>query len=1165
MFSKVLGIILLGLLGFVLLSVIAFYIVANSSLSIRILEQYDRSFMDADIELSDFSIHGISSLGLSIDSLRIIYPHGTFPEVKGKHLEGIGPQTDTLLSVNHIYLRFKPLNMVRLRNFSVPEARIEGLRFFNRKYDDSTSNLSVFRPAPKDSTEKSGTIKFVAGNITVSGNTLLEYYDGKRGSVARLSFDSLGVGGMVKFDPDGVVLRKVHVSIDSLNISSSVNTGKYEVFLPMLWLDEPRPGEFKLSLDAETYANSRKFGKFRAPLIFDADVGMTLGHYGIDISLHDFDGLVAYMPIHVSGKMKFGKRKPYFNLSVSAPSCPLDTLISEYGAFVPGLKDFLSMDGRLQLDVDMDGSFSHGTFPEMSVRAVLPRSGIAYKPQSLLGNVSLDLDAVIDTAKVVDADLNFLKCVGEGFDVSVHGGVSGLLSGDPSVSLDASIAAQIEKAVKSMHFDLPVIAGGDMMLDIKGNFKMSDVRSMSFNTSAVEGNLVSDALLIDTDSLKIKAYKTKADISSSRRGLMLHAGADSLYLDSGSEISARVRNTDNEVSFAMAPRPNGELTPKIYVKSDNGQAFVKFGPHRFFGRALYVDASAQRKSSAFLLRRNLLLDSLQRVYPDVPRTVLLSMVRDSVKRMPSVPDFLSDKAFEKADIDISLDTSKARLLRQWRLLGNVSMKQGGFASNLMPLRTRFSGLNLHYDGNNLKIDTLGIVCGSSDIGIRGYADGLGRALLRKSHLVLYADIDSKRINLNEIVSALEVGKDKIKTARKDAEDLSFITDTLQDVVPELPPLKLVVLPANVNAEINANVDSLDFAYISLSPLKAKALMKERTIQFIDSGFLSEYGSLSLDAFYSTLSRKDISAGANLSLFSLDAGQIISVIPSVDTLIPALKTFKGLFDCRLSATTKLDTNMNVISPTMDALLKINGTNLHIDDAGSLRKITSLLLFKNKNIGDISDFSVSAVIHDNKLEVFPFAFSVDRYKLALWGMQGIDRSLFYHVSILKSPLLFNFGINVYGTLDKMRWNLTTAKYKDGNIPSFTTELDAMQFNISDYVRNIFSRGVSKIDTYNRQQYDYLRDKEEKLNISTVDDSQNLSSNDFKKIDKALVEYQLKQEAENLDSEVEKALAESYKQTSEMLGIYMSDFEDSAYDKKIRRKMERINRKDKEKPAE
>ena len=235
------------------------------------------------------------------------------------------------------------------------------------------------------------------------------------------------------------------------------------------------------------------------------------------------------------------------------------------------------------------------------------------------------------------------------------------------------------------------------------------------------------------------------------------------------------------------------------------------------------------------------------------------------------------------------------------------------------------------------------------------------------------------------------------------------------------------------------------------------------------------------------------------------------------------------------------------PTAEGLLRIGGRDLYVHNAGSFRKITRLLLFRNKNIGHIDDLSVDAVIHNSQVEVFPFQLGVDRYRLALRGTQGFDKSMYYHASILRSPFLIRFGINLYGTLDNWRFSLGRARYKEGRVPVFTEQLDTVQFNIAQGIRNIFDSGIRHVNAYNMEQ--------ERLQAYEEDDEP-LSAEEQQEIDDFALSIELEEQQAALDAEVNEAIAAATLDTDKL----MQQYAEQIYDKRILRKMERLKNKEK-----
>ena len=132
---------------------------------------------------------------------------------------------------------------------------------------------------------------------------------------------------------------------------------------------------------------------------------------------------------------------------------------------------------------------------------------------------------------------------------------------------------------------------------------------------------------------------------------------------------------------------------------------------------------------------------------------------------------------------------------------------------------------------------------------------------------------------------------------------------------------------------------------------------------------------------------------------ITAEKVIELLPAVDTIMPMLKSFKGLLNCELAATASLDTNMNVITPSINGVVRIGGKDLSISDNELFRTLAKKLMFKNKKEGHVQQMTVEGVIKDNVLEVFPFVLDMDRYTLAMSGIQNLDMSFKYHVSVLK----------------------------------------------------------------------------------------------------------------------------------------------------------------------
>ena len=70
----------------------------------------------------------------------------------------------------------------------------------------------------------------------------------------------------------------------------------------------------------------------------------------------------------------------------------------------------------------------------------------------------------------------------------------------------------------------------------------------------------------------------------------------------------------------------------------------------------------------------------------------------------------------------------------------------------------------------------------------------------------------------------------------------------------------------------------------------------------------------------------------------------------------------------------------------------------------------------------------------------------------GEHKIDMTCNYQISVLKSPVPFKLGVDIYGSLEKMKFKITKAKYKDLFIPSKRAKVDSAQINVKNQIRKM-----------------------------------------------------------------------------------------------------------------
>uniref|UniRef100_UPI0040269408 hypothetical protein n=1 Tax=Candidatus Cryptobacteroides bacterium TaxID=3085639 RepID=UPI0040269408 len=585
-------------------------------------------------------------------------------------------------------------------------------------------------------------------------------------------------------------------------------------------------------------------------------------------------------------------------------------------------------------------------------------------------------------------------------------------------------------------------------------------------------------------------------------GRIFMSGTDSLF--------AGVIGAENLCQVSQLARGK-IMEPQLSLTSNNSRIFAREGVNRYGFRDAKFQASAVMTTFERGQRRNMMLDSLQRVYPGVPRDSLITKFIRSRMAGRTVPDYLADADFRKHDVQIPMGEIIAKYMKEWNLNGSMEIKNGIVITPYFPLRNVIEDVRGTVSNDAIHLDNFTLRPGVSDISATGVLSGLRRALMGYGPMQLDLKITSQKMDANELLTAYSAGAkfspESLSVSNtEDVNDTEYLANVsaAHEAAARDSSYALVVIPANLIANVSLQANEVDYSDLKITWLAADMLMKERCVQLTNTVATSNMGDIYFEGFYSTKTKKDITAGFDLNLADITADKVVQLFPAVDTIMPMLTSFKGMLDCEVAATTDLDTNMNFITSSMNGIMKIGGRNVKLEESEAFRKLAKMLMFKNKKTGSVADMSVSGLISNNRLEIFPFVLKIDRYTLAMSGLQNFDQSFKYHVSVLKSPIPFRFGINIFGNFDKWKFRIGKAQYKSTNVPVFTAQIDAMQMNLVSSIHNIFTKGVELAVKQNRDMKNSIDSNKVSMGFNPEAHLDSLDSSQMKMLDSLQTAY-------------------------------------------------------------
>ena len=268
---------------------------------------------------------------------------------------------------------------------------------------------------------------------------------------------------------------------------------------------------------------------------------------------------------------------------------------------------------------------------------------------------------------------------------------------------------------------------------------------------------------------------------------------------------------------------------------------------------------------------------------------------------------------------------------------------------------------------------------------------------------------------------------------------------------------VLIIPANLEAKLNVRARNIIYSDLAFRDFRGTLNAFDGALNLSRLGARSDVGSINLNALYTAPTKYDASFAFGMYVKGFRIREFLDLVPSLDTLMPMLHGIDGVINADIAATTRIDTAMNLDIPSLKAAVKLSGDSLVVMDEETFRTIGKWLLFKDKTHNMIDSMTVEMIVDNSQMQMFPFMFNLDRYKLGVMGNNDLAMNFKYHIAVLKSPLPFKFGINVSGNPDDMKIRLGRAKFNEKNMAKSISIADTTRVNLVEQIRNVFSRGV------------------------------------------------------------------------------------------------------------
>ncbi|MDR0692145.1 MAG: AsmA family protein [Prevotellaceae bacterium] len=998
--------------------------------------------------------------------------------------------SDTLLRFSSCVISFNPMTYLKKNKLVIHHIHLDRPDIYATINNDGKANWEDLWPA-NDSAASSDTAAF---------------------QMPELNLEQLRItGGKIVYNDLQVQIQYIMENCD-MSLTGNLNKDSAQLHL-------------QLDIQALSLWRDRQCMANHIPLQFSTFLQQELVNKRIHIG--QARCMLAGIEFDVSGNLQWDDAQDsnlmvnlHYNLH--APSIP--KLLAMVPPSLSALPSKLTTSGEMTLNGSLTGVLGANSYPVLRTHFKLidgKLRSVKHPNRRGIENLQLESEAYIDLTNKTPSSFRIDKFTVQSplVNFTVSGTVDDLFK-NPFIQVHLTGRFNFDRMSRMLPLADSMDTGGQIQMDVSGECFLADVMNLNYGKIKANG-------IVDVDSVKFHYPAQQISVTApflrarfganvkdtTRRGrerdilFRGHVNSDSIKITFGELLF----NSDAlSVTFSTSkPKDTASIAPVFSnIKAEKTQiemGDLKIHAHKATGTALFTAQRDNPSKPEYTLR--FALDTLNARTPDFSGRVNTGHLHIKAKPRPqqahrrnSAADTASrsnrqqtirNSAANQSIVNMRLQSDEARAaLRQWETTGSFDIQGARLRTPYFPTRIQISDGALQFSTDSLYLKTLQLRVGQSSMNLSGKIHGIRQALLYNGRIKADLIIDAQTINLNQLIRAMVAGSNysSMDSTAKDAITANVMNDHTEivEVSDTGRTGGVFIVPRNIDFTLQADIKKVLYSKLELEDINTHIFIRNQAIHLPEIKFRSNVGDMQMSFSYQAPDATGAHIGTSVALHHIQVKQLIETFPLFDTLTPMLRSFEGVVECNMVAAADLDSLMNVQFPTAEASCFVKGKDLVLLDGETFTEIAKMLHFKNKQRNLIDSISVEMILRDNHLIIFPFHLAIDRYQAAVGGTQYLNMDFDYHITVLKSPIPFKFGLNLKGNPDHMKIRLAKALYKDIGDPVKKRSLYGVLFNLRNAMEQKIKNDIETI--INREPVRRIRTDERLLanRVTTIDDS-------------------------------------------------------------------------------
>jgi hypothetical protein len=357
------------------------------------------------------------------------------------------------------------------------------------------------------------------------------------------------------------------------------------------------------------------------------------------------------------------------------------------------------------------------------------------------------------------------------------------------------------------------------------------------------------------------------------------------------------------------------------------------------------------------------------------------------------------------DTDVLNDNTQKDIYLQWLVKGFIDMNQGivNIAGLSHPIEIPSVKMNFEPETFNIKKSI--ILIDKSDFQLTGNLTNILSYFKGDSILRGKFNFVSNKTDVAQLMALTSGIGYTDSTAAKKSESQN--TDTTYSGP--------YMVPKRIDLMLNANIKRATMGVDTATNITGNVQVHDGILVLDGLIFETPAAKMQLTAIYRTPRKNHLFLGLDYHMLDVEIGELLTMIPDIDSLMPMLRSFSGKGEFHITVETYLDSLYNIKKSTLRGASSIKGNDLVLMDGETFSEIAKTLRFNKKTINRVDSLSAEFTIFRNEINVYPFLLVMDKYKAVIAGRHNFDLTYDYHISVVDCPLPIKLGVNIKGNKD------------------------------------------------------------------------------------------------------------------------------------------------------